>query len=173
MLSSSRSRLLFVFLALVVFLLACDLGSVAQPAAPPVATATTASVPPSAPTFTLKLPNGQSMALSVSKCDGVAPGQYLELRAANTQDLKDANRAEVQVGGNHPSVGKSDKMFVTVIMGAQDKWTFTGNTPSAQITLDANGAGRFTDVAIVNAAANSPAYQLGKEYKFSAEWTCQ
>lgn len=185
MFTSNRSFVLAVCIGVVLLLLACDLGSLAQPAAPtlvlpatapaapPLATATTASVAPSAPTFTLKLPNGQSVALSVSKCDGVAAGQYLELRATNTQDLKDANRVEVQVAGNHPSAGKSDKIFVSVIMGAQDKWTFTGNTPSAQITLDANGAGRFADVAVVNAAGNSPNYQMGREYKFGAEWTCK
>jgi hypothetical protein len=47
-----------------------------------------------------------------------------------------------------------------------------GNTPEAQVTTEANGAGRFADIAITNVANTSASYQYGSEYRFSGEWLC-
>jgi hypothetical protein len=188
MLFPTRSRLVLTLLAVALFLLACDCGSITQlvvpaPTAPPptvtrhaapiAATPAQIAPTPTAAILTLKLPTGQSVAVPVYKCDGIGANQYLDLIAATTQDLNDANRVQVKIGGAHAGVGKLDKMFVEVTLGAQNKWTFVGNTPNAQITLEANGTGRFADVAIVNAAATSANYQASKEYKFSAEWLCK
>ena len=182
----SLSRIHFALGALaLVSVLACDLGSITQsvapvpspipsmPAAPIAATPTQVVPTPTAALLTIKLPTGQSIAAPVYKCDGFGANQYLDLSAATNQDLQDANRVSVKISGAHPGAGKLDKMFVEVTMGPQGKWTFMGNTPSASITLEANGAGKFADVGIVNAAGTSPNYQASKEYKFSAEWSCK
>jgi len=44
-----------------------------------------------------------------------------------------------------------------------------GNTPEAQVTTEASGAGRFADIAITNAAATSASCQYGSEYRCSGE----
>jgi hypothetical protein len=111
--------------------------------------------------------------LSVFKCEGTAAGQMLDVRAVNTQDMADADRIEVQVGGVQQGPGRYDTMYVAVFIGAQSAWAFQGNTPTAQVTLEADGAGHFGDIGIVNIAVGSPSYQYNVEYKFSGEWSCR
>ena len=96
----TRSRLLFVLLAFALWLLACDCGSITQLIAPaptmppptatrlaaPIAATPTQVVPTAtAALLTFKLPNGQSVAAPVYKCDGVGANQYLDVSAATTQ----------------------------------------------------------------------------------------
>lgn len=169
----ARSFVLIVWIVLLTAALACSVSGQPTPTPPatPVPVATTPQAP-SGSALALTLPNGQTLNLQ-ARCAGVRPGEHLDVRAANTQDVKDPNRVEVQVGGSHPAAGKLDNMFVAVFVGAQDKWTFTGNTPKAQLTLEADGSGSFAHVPIVNVAVNSPTYTYGAEYKFSARWTCR
>jgi hypothetical protein len=181
---STRFRLLIVWLALLLIALACTLGSAQKAATPapkqalPTATPTisqpaTALSPAQPPAvFTLTLPDSRVVTMPVFRCAGTKPDEQLDVRAANTQDVADPNRVEVDVGGAHEGAGPFGNMYVAVLIGAKDAWTFTGNTVAAQVTLAADGSGRFIDVAIVNAAINSPAYTYSKEYKFSGEWTC-
>jgi hypothetical protein len=124
-----------------------------------------------APTFTLNTPDGKTVSLTVTKCGGTHAGQYLELVAANTADVNDPNRIEVQVSGNHQAAGRAEKMFVAVFIGPKAKTIFSGNHPTASITVEANGAGKFNEVAVIN-ISDSPNYQYNKEYKFSGQWTC-
>jgi len=180
-----RSLKGLVLIVLLLSVVACSSGK-APTAAPPAATLppgpaatqaqpTTGAAAPQAPAggaFTLMLPDGQKVSLQ-AKCTGVKPGEFLDVRATNTPDLNDPKRVEVQVGGLHQAAGQLANMVVAVTMGAQTKWTFMGNTLQASLTLEADGSGRFSDVAIANVAVNSPAYTYATEYKFSAEWSCK
>ncbi len=161
-------------------LLACDVASVlpataqptVAPVAPTIASATPAPAPTiAAPTLTLKLPDGKTVALAVTKCVGTRAGQYLELVAATTPDVNDPNRIEIQINGNHQAAGQVEKMFIAAFIGPKTKTIFSGNQPSASITVQANGAGKFNEVAIIN-ISDSLGYQYNKEYKFSGQWTC-
>ena len=162
-------------------LLACDVASIlpftAQPTVAPVAqsiaSATSAPAPTiAAPTFTLKLPDGKTVSLAVTKCAGTRAGEYLELIAVSTTDVNDPNRIEVQINGNHQAAGRVEKMFIAAFIGPKAKTIFSGNQSAASITVEANGAGKFNEVAIIN-ISDSPGYQYNKEYKFSGEWTCK
>ena len=83
----------------------------------PIAVTPTLGAPTTtAAVLTPKLPNGQSVTVPVYKCDGVSANQYLDMSAATTQDLNDANRVQVKIGGAHSGIGKLAKMFVEVMI---------------------------------------------------------
>jgi len=178
-------RWFIVVIVLLLPVLSCSSGK-APAAAPPAATQplapaateaqpTVGAVTPQGSAggaFALMLPDGQKVSLQ-AKCAGVKPGEFLDVVATNSPDLNDPNRVEVRVGGVHQATGQLANMVVAITMGAQTKWTFMGNTLQAQLALEADGSGRFADVAIVNVAIGSPAYSYAAEYKFSAEWSCR
>ena len=177
MLKLSRLLVAFTYLIAIMAILACSLGSLlAAPATPtmPAAAPTAAAASPEAGSgsmFTLTLPNNQVVSLQVT-CAGLNPGEFLDLSAKNSNDVTDPNRTVVQVGGVHAAVGPNDNMFVMVSIGADNAWTFMGNTPQATVTVNADGSGSFTNVAIVNATVTSTTYNAGSEYKFSGQWKC-
>jgi hypothetical protein len=178
-------RWFVVVIVLLLPVLACSSGKApttaqavaTQPPAPPATQAqpTTGAVTPQGSAggaFALMLPDGQKVSLQ-AQCAGVRPGEFLDVVAINSPDLNDPNRVEVKVGGLHQATGQLANMVVSITMGAQTKWTFMGNTLQAQLTLEADGSGRFADVAITNVAVGSPVYAYAAEYKFSAEWSCK
>lgn len=185
------SRRFYILVACSLVLLstmACSLCGVAAPQAtqPPVVVNPTVPAPevtqptvmakPPLPssTFTLTLPDGRQVVLPVDECTGTSPGGYLELHAINTQDPNDPERIEVELAGNQQGPGQYDGFYVMVSMGpaVAEELIFMGNTPAAQVTIEADGVGRFTDVAITNAANTSATYEYAVEYPFSAEWVC-
>jgi hypothetical protein len=166
----SRSYIVFTCVILALAVLACSLGRPAtQPGAPAIPATNSGSG--SGITFTLTLPDGQTVSLQAT-CTGVKPGSYLDIRAKNTDDETDPKRVVVKVGGTYAAAGQLEDMYVEVAIGAADAWTFMGNTPSAILTLNADGSGSFSNVAIVNATGTSASYNAGGEYKFSAQWKC-
>ena len=64
------------------------------------------------PTFTLTLPDGRAVVLSVARREGTSPGAYLTVRAVNTEDVTDPDRIEVQVAGNQQGAGRYDGFCV-------------------------------------------------------------
>ena len=170
MLKPSRSYISFACLILALTILACSLGGIAtQPSVPTVPVVNPGSGSGSA--FTLTLPDGQTVSLQAT-CAGVKPGGYLDIRAKNTDDETDPKRVVVKVGGTYAAAGSLENMYVEITIGAANAWTFMGNTPSAILTLNADGSGSFSNVAIVNATGTSASYNAGAEYKFSAQWKC-
>lgn len=172
-----------VFCSLVLLVgIACTLGGGAPAAEPggvsPTSTSL-AALPPTAPanptmpaTFTITLPDGSTVALTLVRCTGTSPGQYLDLAAANSDDLADPGRIEVKVAGNQQGPGMYEGFYIEVTIGAKDAWDFLGNTPAAQVTLETGGRGHFREVPIVNAASNSARYPYGNEFIFSGTWVC-
>jgi hypothetical protein len=166
----SRSYIAFACVILALSVLACSLGSLApQPGVPAAPAANAGSG--SGAVFTLTLPDGQAVSLQAT-CAGVKPGAYIDILAKNTDDEADPKRVVVKIGGTYTAAGQLDNMYVEVAIGAANAWTFMGNTPSASLTLNADGSGSFSNVAIVNAAGTSASYNAGSEYKFSAQWKC-
>jgi hypothetical protein len=166
----SRSFIAFACVILALAVLACSLGSLATQPSAPVIPATNSELG-SGTAFTLTLPDGQAVSLQAT-CAGVNSGGYLDIRATNTDDETDPKRVVVKVGGTYAAVGQLENMYVEITIGAADAWTFMGNTPSAILTLNADGSGSFGNVAIVNATGTSASYNAGGEYKFSAQWKC-
>ncbi len=174
-----HSRIPLTSLALSLAALACSLLQVpASPTPLPSAQAgpsnPTSAPPTRAPAtglMTLTLPDGQKMELH-ARCSGVNAGEYLDVRASNTDDVNDPDRVEAQVGGDHQSAGDVQNMFVAIFIGPQNAGTFAGNNPAVTLMLEADGSGHFSDIGIINIAVNSPTYQYNVESKFSAEWKC-
>ncbi|NTU50461.1 MAG: hypothetical protein HGA87_06265, partial [Desulfobulbaceae bacterium] len=77
--------------------------------------------------FTLVLPTGQTALLKITTCKGVHSGEPLNLVAENTPDKLNPNRIEVQITGVHKSNGEAEPLYLAVIMGATDKWSFMGS----------------------------------------------
>lgn len=188
MLFSPRFYVLVTCSVVLLATMACSLGGavptevtqptvMVNPTVPaPEATQPTVMVNPtlSASTLTLTLPDGHAVVLPVAQCKGTSPGGYLELSAVNTEDTTDPDRIEVVMSGDQQGPGQYGGFYVLVRIGVgvAEELIFMGNTADAQVTIEANGAGRFADIAIANVANFSPTYEYGTEYLFSAQWVC-
>ena len=99
-------------------------------------------------TFTLVPPGGNGVNLNITACKGLQPGEPFNLVAENTPNKLDPGRIEVQITGVQASTGEADPLYLAMIMGATDKWTFMGSVTDAPIFLDGNGSGIFNNVEI-------------------------
>jgi len=120
----------------------------------------------------LTLPDGNPVTLQVVKCSGVKPGGYLDLRSVSGAALN-PNHAEMLLAGINNGAGTYENVYVSINLGVESKWSFSGSTMTARVQLDADGSGSFTDVLITNADGNSDKYAVGEAYPFSAKWTCK
>lgn len=168
----SRLGLAYICVLLTLIVLACSLaGPWAKSATPANAPPTADSGAGSGTSFTLTLPDATTETLQAT-CTGINSGGFLEINAKNTDDVTDPKRIVVQVSGAHDAVGQLNNMYILVSIGADNAWTFMGNTPSATVTLNADGSGSFSNVSIANASGTSASYNAGGEYKFSGQWKC-
>jgi hypothetical protein len=120
----------------------------------------------------LTLPGGIPLTMPVVKCSGVEAGGYLDLRTL-TGTANDPNHVEMLVSGLNNGAGTYDNMYVSINIGVNGKWSFSGSTLVAQVKLDDSGSGSFTGVLITNTGGSSDKYPAGKAYPFSAEWVCK
>lgn len=120
----------------------------------------------------LTLPGGIPVTLPVARCSGVGKGGYLDLRALMGR-AQDPNNVEMLVAGINNGAGTYDNMYVSIHIGLNGKWSFSGSVLTARVQLDASGSGSFTDVLITNTGGNSDMYPTGKTYPFSAQWICK
>lgn len=127
---------------------------------------------PTAAILAITLPDGKVQQMPVLKCEGVGAGENLDVLAYNTEDRSDPARIEVQVSGVHTGTGVIQNMYLAVTVGAENAWTFMGNTPDAVLTLLPNGSGTFHAVSIVNSAIDSTDYTYNQAYEFTGGWTC-
>jgi hypothetical protein len=122
--------------------------------------------------FTLVLPTGQTALLKITTCKGVQSGEPLNLVAENTSDKLNPNRIEVQITGVHKSNGEPEPLYLAVIMGATDKWSFMGSLIDAPIFLDGAGSGVFNNVSIPDTHVITYDFEPFPESVFSGAWTC-
>jgi hypothetical protein len=122
--------------------------------------------------FILKLPDGSAVSLTVTSCEGMGEGGFLDLDASNKTGFNDPKHIEIQVFGGNQGAGAYNAMGVTVLMGGADTPLFNGSTAAAEVTLAPDGSGSFKGVEINNTKGAIP-YQTGKAYKFSGEWSCK
>jgi hypothetical protein len=120
----------------------------------------------------LTLPGGETVTMPLTQCSGVHAGGYLDVRARSGV-AADTNRAELLVAGINNGAGAYDNMYVSITLGPTDKPSFSGRTLIAQVQLEADGSGSFTDVLITNGDGSSDKYQAGEAYSFSAKWFCK
>jgi hypothetical protein len=120
----------------------------------------------------LTLPGDIPLSMPVVKCSGVEAGGYLDLRTI-TGGATDPNHVEMLLAGINNGAGTYENMYVSINIGVQSKWSFSGSTLIAQVKLDDSGSGSFTGVSITNTGGSSDKYQAGKDYPFSAEWSCK
>jgi hypothetical protein len=122
--------------------------------------------------FTLVLPTGQTAILKITTCKGVRSSEPLNLVAENTPDKLNPNRIEVQITGVHKSNGEAEPLYLAVIMGATDKWSFMGSLIDAPIFLDGAGSGVFNNVSIPDTHVITYDFEPFPESVFSGAWTC-
>lgn len=122
--------------------------------------------------FLLVLPTGQTAQLKITTCKGVFSGEPLNLVAENTPDKLNPDRIEVQITGVHESNGEPEPLYLAVIMGATDKWTFMGSLIDAPIFMDGAGSGVFNNVSIPDTHLITYDYEPFPESIFSGTWTC-
>lgn len=122
--------------------------------------------------FLLVLPSGQTAQLKITTCKGVYSGEPLNLVAENTPDKLDPNRIEVQISGVHNSNGEAEPLYLAVILGATDKWTFTGSVIDAPVFMDGAGSGVFNNVSIPDTHLITYDFEPFPESVFSGAWTC-
>lgn len=122
--------------------------------------------------FLLVLPNGQTAQLKITTCKGVYSGEPLNLVAENTPDKLNPERIEVQITGVHESNGEPEPLYLAVIMGATDKWSFMGSLIDAPIFLDGAGSGVFNNVSIPDTHVITYDFEPFPESVFSGAWTC-
>ena len=123
-------------------------------------------------TFTLVPPGGNGINLYITSCKGYAPGEPFNLVAENTANKLDPGRIEVQITGLQASTGEADPLYLAVIMGATDKWTFMGSVTDAPIFMDGKGAGVFNNVEIPDTHLITYDFEPFPTSPFSGGWTC-
>ena len=123
-------------------------------------------------TFTLVLPGGNGVNLYITACQGFKPGEPLNLTAENSPNKLDPGRIAVQVTGVQHSTSEADPLYLAVIMGAENKWTFMGSVTDAPIFLDGNGSGIFNNVAIPDTHLITYDFEPFPTSLFSGGWTC-
>ncbi len=123
-------------------------------------------------TFTLVPPGGNGVNLNITACKGFKPGEPLNLVAENTPNKLDPGRIEVQITGVQQSTGEPDYLYLAIIMGATDKWTFMGAITDAPVFLDGNGSGIFNNVEIPDTHLITYDFEPFPTVPFSGGWTC-
>jgi hypothetical protein len=123
-------------------------------------------------TFTLVMPGGNGINLYITTCKGFRPGEPLNLVAENTSNKLDPGRIEVQITGVHATNGAPDPLFLAVILGAENKWTFMGSVTDAPIFMDGNGSGVFNNVAIPDTHVITYDFEPFPTSVFSGSWAC-
>jgi len=141
-----------------------------QPTLEPTTSSDTAS---SEAQFTLTKSDGQDVSLPFITCTGTNPGEDLRISTANIDDWQDPQRWEVMISGTQQGPGDYNDLSVYVSYGPMESWFLAGTDSAAQVLLENEGSGSFTDVKIVNSSQNGgEGYDPGSEYIFSAVWTC-
>jgi hypothetical protein len=123
-------------------------------------------------TFTLVPPGGNGVNLNITACKGFKPSEPLNLVAENTNNKLDPGRIEVQITGVQQSNGQPDYLYLAIIMGATDKWTFMGSVTDAPIYLDGSGSGIFNNVEIPDTHVITYDFAPFHTTPFSGGWTC-
>jgi hypothetical protein len=123
-------------------------------------------------TFTLVPPGGNGVNLNITACKGFKPGEPLNVVAENTNNKLDPGRIEVQITGVQQSTGEPDYLYLAIIMGAENKWTFMGSVTDAPIFLDGNGSGIFNNVQIPDTHVITYDFEPFPTVPFSGGWTC-
>ncbi len=123
-------------------------------------------------TFTLVPPGGNGVNLNITACKGFKPGEPLNLVAENTPNKLDPGRIEVQITGVQQSTGEPDYLYLAIIMGATDKWTFMGAVTDAPVFLDGAGSGIFNNVEVPDTHVITYDFEPFPTVPFSGGWTC-